>query len=240
MWLQTADWWILASHHLSLWRFLTSVSSADTFDWAAMIFIINIVCMNEHGTGEVITVHLLRLRLLVSLQTFRRKQGIMGNAWRGTVTDSGSSQSCWGICVGWRTEQQKLYLQKREINTSVCCPLKAHLIHLFWVAAGSTHIRLLLLCWEYRRGNRAWRALCTNEDRDSLQLGWQKQNEDYCPSVLSGLVHHFLPAWCYLCAELQHRMMTFVFPPLSVWQEAALTHVDVYTLHAAKPKYHSI
>lgn len=137
----------------------------------------------EHVASEVITVHLLRLHLLVSLQTFRRKQGIMGNIIGGTVIDSRSSQSCWGIWEGWSTEQQKLYLQKGDINVSVCCPLKAHLTHLFWLFAGSAHIRFLLLCWVYRHGNRAWRVLCTIEDRNSLQLGWQKQTEDYCQSI---------------------------------------------------------
>lgn len=40
----------------------------------------------------------------------------------------------------------------------------------------------------------------------------------------------------YLGAELEHWMVGFVFPCLSVVQEAALTHVDVHTLHTAIPE----
>lgn len=41
----------------------------------------------------------------------------------------------------------------------------------------------------------------------------------------------------YLCAELEHWMVGLVFPGLSLGQEAALTHVDFHTLHAAIPEH---
>ena len=45
-----------------------------------------------------------------------------------------------------------------------------------------------------------------------------------------------VPVFVYLCAELKHWMVSFVFSRLSVRQEAALTHVNVHTLHAAIPE----
>lgn len=41
----------------------------------------------------------------------------------------------------------------------------------------------------------------------------------------------------YLLAELEHWMVGFVFPGLAVSQEAALTHMDVHTLHTSIPEY---
>ena len=71
-----------------------------------------------------------------------------------------------------------------------------HLTHLFWVSPGSAHIRTLLLSsslWAYCRGNTAWRALCTNEDRVSLQVGWWTQSDNCNGTSVC------LPVWWYLC-----------------------------------------
>lgn len=65
--------------------------------------------------------------------------------------------------------------------------------------------------------------------------GLKTQAEHY-PSVCPSIWLCFFNPSAYLRAELHHWVCLLVFPRLSVCQEAALTDVDVNTLHAAIPE----
>lgn len=49
-------------------------------------------------------------------------------------------------------------------------------------------------------------------------------------------LRNYLCVFSYLGAELKHWMVGFVFPCLSVGQEAALTHMYIHTLYTAIPE----
>lgn len=45
--------------------------------------------------------------------------------------------------------------------------------------------------------------------------------------------------WTHLCTELLHWVVNFVFSGVFVCEEAALTHMNIHTPQAAKPKTRS-